>query len=62
MPVTVGEVCEFITQTFIQTPGVPPLWLRLEPRCVFALEPLFARRARGQASDIRLDKVTVFCH
>src|SRR6266567_1530050 len=27
--VTVGEVCEFISQTFTQTPGAPPLWLRL---------------------------------
>jgi len=31
--VTVGDVCEFITQTLTQTPGAPPLWLRLEPRC-----------------------------
>src|SRR6266567_1115635 len=27
--VTVGEVCDFIAQTFTQTPGAPPLWLRL---------------------------------
>ncbi len=28
-PVPVGAVCEFITQTFAPTPGIPPLWLRL---------------------------------
>src|ERR1035438_1550084 len=28
-PVTVGEVCWFITQTPIPTPEVPPFWLRL---------------------------------
>jgi hypothetical protein len=34
----VGEVCWFITQTFISTPGVPPLWLRRKPRYALALK------------------------
>jgi hypothetical protein len=44
-PVTMGEVCDFITQTFTRTPGAPPLWSRLEPRCAFALN---SRHATGK--------------